>query len=376
MELTTKNMRKLSGLLALALGISHFSDADTPKCSRLLTTQEYSIAIESSKSKYASVGNSRFQQLKDDYLRKFPEERVPAVDLYNRDLSPFVSQRVEIALSRPIDPAKLSKLEARWANIDRARKQLDWLDFAETANHEGARPNLVSAYMQIQEARLGLSTSVQEDQTGRVRENWYSADNEVLKGAAKFNVHSFFGQTIVDLLTRLNRILLDGEQANYPGGVILPRRTVMFEKDGPAKTATGRQTYISGFERGHAISRLISQWCNDNCHHLHPIIVASSLYQRIVSIHPFWNGNGRSARLVADYLLIAYGYPPPLLDPTAGKRVAVFAFNDFDQNPSLDTILELFTDGIEDSMELMSQGLIGPPGLEDSSNSGTEDAIR
>ena len=47
------------------------------------------------------------------------------------------------------------------------------------------------------------------------------------------------------------------------------------------------------------------------------VLVAAQFYQRLVSIHPFFDGNGRTARLMLDWLLQMHGWPPVLLDGNA-----------------------------------------------------------
>lgn len=41
---------------------------------------------------------------------------------------------------------------------------------------------------------------------------------------------------------------------------------------------------------------------------LHPIILAAEMHERLVSIHPFIDGNGRTARLIMNFILISHGY--------------------------------------------------------------------
>jgi Fic family protein len=55
------------------------------------------------------------------------------------------------------------------------------------------------------------------------------------------------------------------------------------------------------------------------------IITAVQAYQRLVSLHPFENGNGRISRLMMDFVLERFGLPPAAL----GKDVldAVYALN-------------------------------------------------
>ncbi|MCU0444790.1 MAG: Fic family protein [Microscillaceae bacterium] len=42
---------------------------------------------------------------------------------------------------------------------------------------------------------------------------------------------------------------------------------------------------------------------------LHPILLATYMHERILSIHPFVDGNGRTARLVYNLILLANGFP-------------------------------------------------------------------
>ena len=50
---------------------------------------------------------------------------------------------------------------------------------------------------------------------------------------------------------------------------------------------------------------------------LHPVALAAKLHERIATIHPFIDGNGRTARLVMNLSLLQNGYPiliiPPIL---------------------------------------------------------------
>lgn len=41
---------------------------------------------------------------------------------------------------------------------------------------------------------------------------------------------------------------------------------------------------------------------------LHPVILAAEMHERLVSIHPFIDGNGRTARLVMNLILLQNGY--------------------------------------------------------------------
>jgi Fic family protein len=46
---------------------------------------------------------------------------------------------------------------------------------------------------------------------------------------------------------------------------------------------------------------------------MHPIALAAQAHHRLVAIHPFVDGNGRTARLVMNLLLMRRGYPPTVI---------------------------------------------------------------
>lgn len=48
---------------------------------------------------------------------------------------------------------------------------------------------------------------------------------------------------------------------------------------------------------------------------LHPVAFAAEAHERLVTIHPFIDGNGRTARLLMNLLLMREGYPPAIIRP-------------------------------------------------------------
>ncbi|MFO0355757.1 MAG: Fic family protein [Sphingobacteriaceae bacterium] len=47
---------------------------------------------------------------------------------------------------------------------------------------------------------------------------------------------------------------------------------------------------------------------------LHPVLLAFHFHLRYVSIHPFYDGNGRTARILTNLILISFGYPPVIIE--------------------------------------------------------------
>lgn len=47
---------------------------------------------------------------------------------------------------------------------------------------------------------------------------------------------------------------------------------------------------------------------DENNDALHPVVLAAEMHERLVTIHPFIDGNGRTARLVMNLILLQHGY--------------------------------------------------------------------
>ena len=59
---------------------------------------------------------------------------------------------------------------------------------------------------------------------------------------------------------------------------------------------------------------------DENKDTMHPVEMAAHLHQKLVNIHPFIDGNGRSSRLVMNLHLLKHGYPISIIDSEMSKR--------------------------------------------------------
>lgn len=60
------------------------------------------------------------------------------------------------------------------------------------------------------------------------------------------------------------------------------------------------------------------QWLHTSIEH--PVLIAADAHLKLVTIHPFIDGNGRSARLLMNLLLMQAGYPPAVIHPEQRKE--------------------------------------------------------
>ena len=63
---------------------------------------------------------------------------------------------------------------------------------------------------------------------------------------------------------------------------------------------------------------------NENCNKLHPVILAAEMHERLVTIHPFIDGNGRTSRLVMNLVLLQAGYPITNISSERENRLAYY----------------------------------------------------
>jgi Fic family protein len=57
------------------------------------------------------------------------------------------------------------------------------------------------------------------------------------------------------------------------------------------------------------------EWINSNqlLSEAHPVQIAALVHYKFVYIHPFYDGNGRTGRLLMNLILMKYGYPPVII---------------------------------------------------------------
>lgn len=65
-------------------------------------------------------------------------------------------------------------------------------------------------------------------------------------------------------------------------------------------------------------------WYQLNKNKLHPVVLAAEMHERLVTIHPFIDGNGRTSRLVMNLILLKHGYVIANIKGDAPSRMAYY----------------------------------------------------
>ncbi|MBN2420653.1 Fic family protein [Candidatus Woesearchaeota archaeon] len=58
---------------------------------------------------------------------------------------------------------------------------------------------------------------------------------------------------------------------------------------------------------------LLLKWYDDNKNKLHPLVLAVIFHHKFEKIHPFMDGNGRTGRMLLNYILMKSEYPPLII---------------------------------------------------------------
>ena len=98
------------------------------------------------------------------------------------------------------------------------------------------------------------------------------------------------------------------------------------------------------------------RWLQTAAPALHPVELAAEAHYRLVSIHPFVDGNGRTARLLMNLILLMGGYPPAIIRKE--DRLAYLASLEKRQlGGSGDDYLNLIADAVDRSLDIYLEAL-------------------
>ncbi len=75
----------------------------------------------------------------------------------------------------------------------------------------------------------------------------------------------------------------------------------------------------SGFEIQAEMDKMI-RWLKREKDNLHIVELSAMLHHKLVAIHPFWDGNGRTSRIIMNILLMNAGYPMAIILKNDRKR--------------------------------------------------------
>lgn len=124
-------------------------------------------------------------------------------------------------------------------------------------------------------------------------------------------------------------------------------------------TKTGEMFYFATPEETPAKMEELVDWFRKEKEkrEVNPIILAALFHYKFIRIHPFDDGNGRVARILMNFILMQFGYPPAIIKTEDKENYyAVLALADADE---LEPFIQYIMQNLIRSLEIMIKGAKG-----------------
>ena len=93
-------------------------------------------------------------------------------------------------------------------------------------------------------------------------------------------------------------------------------------------------------------------WYNENKNLLHAVELSAEIHERLVSIHPFIDGNGRTSRLLMNLILLQNGFPIAILKGDDQSRLKYYqALETAQINKDKRPFIRLIYENVRETME-------------------------
>lgn len=186
-----------------------------------------------------------------------------------------------IQSQRPLSPAIVAKLKEQFS-----------IEMTYNSNAiEGNKLTLKETFLVINDGLTVKGKSLQDHLEAK---NHHEAIHFLYELLEHEKRHTVSEQLVRSLQKIIVRDLDDEDAGNYRKGSVM----ITGSKHKPPEA----------FEVAHLMRDLIV-WIKKNSKVLHPVELAAKAHHKLVHIHPFTDGNGRTARLFMNLILMQSGYP-------------------------------------------------------------------
>lgn len=124
-------------------------------------------------------------------------------------------------------------------------------------------------------------------------------------------------------------------------------------------TETGETFYFATPEETPAKMADLMAWYNEKIEdeNVNPILLAAEFHHKFIIIHPFEDGNGRTARILMNFILMKFGYPPVIIKTE--DKVNYFAALRLADAGNITAFIEYIAKNLNYSLEIMIAGAKG-----------------
>jgi Fic family protein len=124
------------------------------------------------------------------------------------------------------------------------------------------------------------------------------------------------------------------------------------------KTKTGEIFYFATPEETPAKMYDLLSWYNEKIKEdFNPILLAAEFHYKFIRIHPFDDGNGRTARILMNFILMKFGYPPTIIKTE--EKDNYFAVLQMADAGNIEAFLEYIAKNLVRSLVIMIAGAHG-----------------
>jgi Fic family protein len=124
-------------------------------------------------------------------------------------------------------------------------------------------------------------------------------------------------------------------------------------------TKTGEMFYFASPEETPAKMNDLMNWYSEQRQNRDtiPVLLAAEFHYRFIRIHPFDDGNGRTARLLMNFILMSYSYPPVIIKTT--DKTQYFNVLQLADAGNIEPFINYIAENLSVSLEIMIKGAKG-----------------
>jgi Fic family protein len=125
------------------------------------------------------------------------------------------------------------------------------------------------------------------------------------------------------------------------------------------KTKTGEIFYFATPEETPSKMTDLINWYREKCEQkdVNPIFLAAEFHYKFIWIHPFDDGNGRTARILMNFILMKFNFPPVIIKTE--DKTNYFAALQLADAGNIEAFIEYISQNLVRSLEIMIAGAKG-----------------
>ncbi len=245
-----------------------------------------------------------------EFLEKYEKDILTAEHMYSRALTSNPEHSKALANRKRTAPLVQEHDQSNFNRIDKKRDHL----FQIPDSHAGMRRMKKESYFQ----HIHHSTAI-EGNTFTLSQTRALVETRLAIGGKSIMEHNeILGMDAA--LSYVNNTLIRRIGAITKEDILdIHKRVLGFVDPIEAGTFRNTQVFVGDF-RPPAASELeelmdeFIEWVNaEDSLQLHPVEHAALAHYKLVIIHPFYDGNGRTARLLMNLILMQSGFPPIII---------------------------------------------------------------